>query len=357
MHHNQRVGSRMEPTIVTDDCTWLSEIASINAPAEAYQDLVCKSSRALALRTITMLRHPSASRITPDRREDLQNLLCTVGISESSPDPGFFLLVYQCIEALHTPAKFLHAIEKTIAYVSDMHTTPLHKKIGLSNVLLLKNLDSKWIWAGSEMSPFLNFAISLYNEDVPAEAYAIRGIPKMEPPPSLIRGAQVLKENCPVLWSGIQKIVSVICPIQNPNVVGFSISSMPGVIFLNIKADNDEIWYAEQFVHEAAHTKLCLINECTPLISEQTSAVYTSPWRDDKRPLEGILHGMYVHWHVVTMLNKLINTVEDCEKLEQIKQRRKIERANIKQAIQILNCSRALAPQGHMIVEQVEMQL
>lgn len=49
----------------------------------------------------------------------------------------------------------------------------------------------------------------------------------------------------------------------------------------------------EGFVHEAMHLQLSLIEQISPLVVE-AGATYYSPWREQHRPLGGVLHGLYV---------------------------------------------------------------
>jgi HEXXH motif-containing protein len=46
-------------------------------------------------------------------------------------------------------------------------------------------------------------------------------------------------------------------------------------------------------VHEFQHTKLNLIMDVSPLHRGSTRPFFYSPWRDDPRPLTGLLHGIY----------------------------------------------------------------
>jgi hypothetical protein len=53
-------------------------------------------------------------------------------------------------------------------------------------------------------------------------------------------------------------------------------------------------------LHEYSHIKLHLLSDCDPLLDPEhhgdgwTKTYYYSPWREDPRPIKGILHGFFV---------------------------------------------------------------
>lgn len=51
---------------------------------------------------------------------------------------------------------------------------------------------------------------------------------------------------------------------------------------------------AGTLVHEFRHNLLYAIQEIDPLVDERRSESYKSPWRSDRRPLAGLLHGAFV---------------------------------------------------------------
>ena len=53
---------------------------------------------------------------------------------------------------------------------------------------------------------------------------------------------------------------------------------------------------AENIVHEALHLQLSLVERIEPLIVEcQGASDVYSPWKDERRPVQGVLHGVYVY--------------------------------------------------------------
>ncbi|HEV7398241.1 MAG TPA: HEXXH motif-containing putative peptide modification protein [Pyrinomonadaceae bacterium] len=71
-------------------------------------------------------------------------------------------------------------------------------------------------------------------------------------------------------------------------------SAIFGACFLS--AAREPLFVAEMLLHEFCHNKLRLLQEVAPLISDKYSnqAIFYSPWRDDPRPIDGLMHGLYV---------------------------------------------------------------
>lgn len=50
---------------------------------------------------------------------------------------------------------------------------------------------------------------------------------------------------------------------------------------------------ADTLIHEFHHSKLNAILDLVPLIADSPGELFYSPWRDDPRPMSGVLHGAY----------------------------------------------------------------
>lgn len=73
-----------------------------------------------------------------------------------------------------------------------------------------------------------------------------------------------------------------------------SASAMFGACFFAVT--DEPLYVAEMLLHEFCHNKLRLLQDFVNLlIPEQLGpARFYSPWRDDPRPIDGILHGLFV---------------------------------------------------------------
>lgn len=57
----------------------------------------------------------------------------------------------------------------------------------------------------------------------------------------------------------------------------------------------DAITLAVTLIHEFQHAKLGCLHDLIPLHSARRDMLYYSPWREDPRPLHGLLHGVYAY--------------------------------------------------------------
>jgi HEXXH motif-containing protein len=77
----------------------------------------------------------------------------------------------------------------------------------------------------------------------------------------------------------------------------FSHPAIPFTIFVTVCPDISPISnlrVAEAILHETMHLKLTLVEAVVPIVEAGSTATYYSPWRDEPRPLRGVLHGMFV---------------------------------------------------------------
>ncbi|REE95486.1 HEXXH motif domain-containing protein [Thermomonospora umbrina] len=67
----------------------------------------------------------------------------------------------------------------------------------------------------------------------------------------------------------------------------------PGAVA--ITPPGDPLLLAESLVHEFQHVKLCALLDLLPLHAPDDGERFYAPWRDDPRPLGGLLHGAYAY--------------------------------------------------------------
>jgi hypothetical protein len=79
--------------------------------------------------------------------------------------------------------------------------------------------------------------------------------------------------------------------------ISHSDPNIPFSIFVSVGGNEGPIYdirLCESILHEAMHLKLTLIEEEVDLILPGTREQYYSPWRDEERPVRGVLHGLFV---------------------------------------------------------------
>jgi hypothetical protein len=88
---------------------------------------------------------------------------------------------------------------------------------------------------------------------------------------------------------------------------------LPLSIFVSIPAANERhavLRLAESLIHEAMHLQLTLIETSVPLV-RSTSATAFSPWKAEDRPVQGLMHGLYVFAVIHVALGVLMRAAPD----------------------------------------------
>ncbi len=88
----------------------------------------------------------------------------------------------------------------------------------------------------------------------------------------------------------------MVVPVREPRLVSYSLADRPGISFINVHAKTTLV-LADDLVHENAHHLLHDVEAVTRLVppgpeAEEVQA-FDSPWRRERRPLRGILHGTF----------------------------------------------------------------
>lgn len=95
-------------------------------------------------------------------------------------------------------------------------------------------------------------------------------------------------------YSNRLKNIEIIIPlafVTQDITKSFTLSGLPHVIFLSDA--NSYLKIMENLIHECLHDELNIFMKFYNLIYE-TGALYYSPWRDDPRPIRGLVHAIYV---------------------------------------------------------------
>jgi len=95
--------------------------------------------------------------------------------------------------------------------------------------------------------------------------------------------------------------------------ISYSHPDLPFSIFFSTSNDRSLVAscrVAESILHEAMHLKLTLIENIVPLVTEGSRMTFYSPWRDEPRPLRGVLHGMFVFTAIYDFYQDLIKTAD-----------------------------------------------
>ena len=122
-----------------------------------------------------------------------------------------------------------------------------------------------------------------------------------------------IKKYDETIYKELNLLISKIVPLEviSDAVPSSSNSTILGIVFCTYC--EDPLLLAEMFIHELSHNKLFLFQETDPLLNSEihgdgwSDESFYSPWRSDQRPLNGILHGLYVFVEVIGFWNSVVN--------------------------------------------------
>jgi HEXXH motif-containing protein len=115
-----------------------------------------------------------------------------------------------------------------------------------------------------------------------------------------LRRAWELLATVPAVAASLRDLVETVQVLRSPDPeidVSYSHPAIPFSVFVSVGEDASPVSslrVAESLLHEAMHLKLTLLEQEVELVRTGSQAVYYSPWREEDRPVRGVLHGMFV---------------------------------------------------------------
>ena len=115
-----------------------------------------------------------------------------------------------------------------------------------------------------------------------------------------MKNALAVLKQIPEAYSFINTIVKSIQILQaedSETDISYSHPDIPFSIFFSVCGEDSllsDLRVAESILHEVMHLYLTLIENKNDLIIPGSKETFYSPWRDEQRPLRGILHGLFV---------------------------------------------------------------
>lgn len=94
--------------------------------------------------------------------------------------------------------------------------------------------------------------------------------------------------------------------------VSYSLPNIPFSIFVSVPAErlpNDHIRVAEGILHESMHLQLSLIEKIRLLVKNKSDD-YFSPWKNEYRSIQGVLHAVYV-FRIVQHFLQTLSSLEE----------------------------------------------
>lgn len=165
----------------------------------------------------------------------------------------------------------------------------------------------------------------------------------------------IIENVWPALGQELAEGLRAILPVvgSRPDVhTSASFREAPGLVALSWTPDTSVL--AEAIVHEYHHQKLNALLILDPLIASDSAPRHYSPWRDDPRPLTGVLHGAFAFQAVLGFWSAALTSGIPLLSEDRLRQRVVLVRRQVEWAIQTLEESAVFTSLGAALVEAID---
>jgi HEXXH motif-containing protein len=173
-----------------------------------------------------------------------------------------------------------------------------------------------------------------------------------------VEDALCIMKQVPTLLTTVTSLVRslhLLKPDSDDYDISFSEPHIPFSIFVSVPQTSsctNHLRVAEAIVHEAMHLQLTLIEKLAPLV-DISNEKYYSPWKQEYRTPQGVLHSMYVFRVVDKFLEILLSALNSSEdEASYMKNRRRQIAREIGQTKSFNKCPELTAT-GYFFVQQL----
>ncbi len=170
---------------------------------------------------------------------------------------------------------------------------------------------------------------------------------------SLLREAfAILRTVWPSAHGEVQDFVRRAVFFEGRVALGFTEFRCNGTIFLRRDRVSDPVEFAEEILHEASHVRLNSALAISPMILNDDKELYSSPLRQDPRPMFGVFHQMFVLTRLSHYYSRLVPIAgsQHTEKLVRVT-------SQLAQALDVVNLHATLTDTGTELVASANQQL
>jgi uncharacterized protein len=162
-----------------------------------------------------------------------------------------------------------------------------------------------------------------------------------------------IERDHPAYAPAIAAGLSVLMPLSAaPQGRDISASARHAFGAVAVALPEDPVTLALLLIHEFQHVKLGAVLDIYDLYDPADGRLFQAPWRDDPRPLEGLLQGTYAHL-AVTDFWRARQEVTAGQEAEAAGQRSAYWRGHTRDAIRTLTSSGSLTPLGERFVSEM----
>ncbi|MFB5678266.1 HEXXH motif-containing putative peptide modification protein [Paenibacillus terreus] len=111
----------------------------------------------------------------------------------------------------------------------------------------------------------------------------------------------------PQMYREVTAHVRAVYLLNTGEIGAVTINLFQGAVFMSHRSDL--MWTTENLIHEFGHARLDQLFELDDLLLNSADERYPSPWREDLRPVKGILHGLFVFVRIALWYERVAEVV------------------------------------------------
>ncbi|GAB2452429.1 HEXXH motif domain-containing protein [Nocardia tengchongensis] len=159
----------------------------------------------------------------------------------------------------------------------------------------------------------------------------------------------LLRDNLRQYLPPMRSALRSLAPLSaKPVVASTSHTASHGVGCVYTTAPADRCQLALTLIHEIQHTKFNLLTDQVQLFDADPGCRFYAPWRDDPRPIFGLLHGIYAFFGVTDFWR--VHRNSDCHGSQQAHTDFELWRAQVAVAVGQAQTSGLLTAEGHRFI-------
>jgi HEXXH motif-containing protein len=145
--------------------------------------------------------------------------------------------------------------------------------------------------------------------------------------------------------------VRIIVPFENEHMASFTSTAWQGALFLRADLANIAL-VLERLVHEASHLRLNVIMASHRLHRHDAAETLPSPFRAGRRPVDGLIHGIFVFSRAARTLAAFAEATHDAG----ARSRASVLLENARAGLQLVSAEVRLTQIGALLVDEIESE-
>jgi len=144
----------------------------------------------------------------------------------------------------------------------------------------------------------------------------------------------------------------IVQPAPTDHMTSITLDFLQGTFIASLR---DAVQVADAMVHEGSHARLALLLRRDGLIVDDGVARHASPWREDPRPLKGVINGVHAFLNVATFYRRLGERRPDLASLAA--ELYEAQRQKVREAWALCAAVVEPTPLGHIFLDELALEV